>query len=194
MSPYLWCPTCGSVQEHETLHAQQGTLQRCLLCGVPRREERAAAPTTCRLKVIVSAGESSHLCSLEVSDLESLKCGDHLKVIVGDEETEVEVTGIECGQQRFLSSRCEDISTVWSRVVGIVALKVAVHSGWKTHAETIPTPGARTITVGSFLTVQTRRCRIHALKLRDGALLKREGQWAAAANIKRVYCRPVDRT
>jgi uncharacterized Zn finger protein len=79
------------------------------------------------------------------------------------------------------------ITSLWTRVIEQVVVKISVHDGRKTIPLYRECEGEDPFVVGDVNTVQGKRFKITQLKLRDGPLMRKEGWKTVAHRIKRVY-------
>lgn len=182
-----YCPGCEAEEEQEVISESHDLLVRCVQCGtvhhIPRREKPDHIPVKC----IVSAGQESRTCRVELRPDEECSIGDHLVAECGEECTGVEVTGIETGPRRVLRAPAVEISTLWTRVIESVVVKISVHKGWETIPLLMECDGEQPFSVGDVYSVDRKRFRITHIKLRDGALLRKEGWRTVAQKIRRIY-------
>jgi uncharacterized Zn finger protein len=112
---------------------------------------------------------------------------DRLVAECGDDAFGVEITGIETGERRVQRARAKAITSLWTRVIEQVVVKISVHDGRKTIPLYKECEGEDPFVVGDIYTVQGKRFKITQLKLRDGPLMRKEGWKTVAHRIKRVY-------
>jgi uncharacterized Zn finger protein len=84
-------------------------------------------------------------------------------------------------------ARATAITSLWTRVIEQVVVKISVHDGKKTIPLYRECEGEDPFVVGEISTVQGKRFKITQLKLRDGPLMRKEGWKTVAHRIKRVY-------
>jgi uncharacterized Zn finger protein len=84
-------------------------------------------------------------------------------------------------------ARAKAITSLWTRVIEQVIVKISVHDGRKTIPLYKECEGEDPFVVGDIYTVQGKRFKITQLKLRDGPLMRKEGWKTVAHRIKRVY-------
>jgi uncharacterized Zn finger protein len=125
-----------------------------------------------------------------MDDGEVCRIGDTFVAACGDEYTGVEVTSIESGGVRKKQAVAGDISTLWTRKVEEVALRVAIHTGGTTTPLHVMVRGEDWFSVGEMYTIGKRRFRISRIKVRDGGMLRKPGQKAEAKRIRRVFGYP----
>ena len=182
-----YCPECGEECEHEVVADTRYKLVRCTSCRHVQRlkQEKTAGPIM--VKTIVSREDSSMVCGIELMPDDECAIDDHLVAECGDEAFGVEVTGIECGERRVQRARAKAITSLWTRVIEQVVVKISVHDGKKTIPLYRECEGEDPFVVGDIYTVQGKRFKITQLKLRDGPLMRKEGWKTVAHRIKRVY-------
>jgi uncharacterized Zn finger protein len=183
----LICPSCGGECDHILVGDSRNPVVRCTVCGhthrgVPAREEEEIP-----VRVIVSAGGESRVCSVPLDPVESVAVGDFLAAECGEEILGVEVTSIESGGRRVARARAGDASTLWTRAIDRVVVRASVHRGWVTRAASVLCDGEEEFAVGTSWTFGNLPFRITHMKLRDGKVLRREGQKAPARSVKRIY-------
>jgi uncharacterized Zn finger protein len=118
---------------------------------------------------------------------ESVEAGDFLAAECGEEVYGIEVTSIESGGKRVKRARARDVSTLWTRAIDQVVVRASVHRGRITRAVSVVCEGDEEFAVGSSWTFGPLPFRITHMKLRDGRVLRREGQGAPARSVKRIY-------
>ncbi|MBN1194968.1 MAG: hypothetical protein JXA08_06435 [Methanomicrobiaceae archaeon] len=181
------CPACGEDTDHEIVKEGHELLVRCTVCGGVRRVPRPKEPRIIAVKTIVSYEKESRICSIELLDDEVCAVGDMLVAECEDDAMGVEVTSIERDGVRVSKARAEEIQTIWTRLVEQVIVKASVHDGRTTLPLYIPTAGEEDFIIGSVYQAGKIRFRITRIKLREGALMKKEGWKAYARKIKRIY-------
>jgi uncharacterized Zn finger protein len=186
MDILLVCPSCGEECDHLLVDDSRNPVVRCTICGhthrgVPAREEEIP------VRVIVSAEGESRACSVPLDQGESVAVGDFLAAECGEEILGVEVTSIESGGKRVARARARDASTLWTRAIDRVVVRASVHRGWVTRAVSVVCDGEEEFAVGTSWTFGPLPFRITHMKLRDGKVLRREGQKAPARSVKRIY-------
>ncbi|MHC1626433.1 MAG: HVO_0476 family zinc finger protein [Methanoculleaceae archaeon] len=181
------CPGCNSKTPHEVLHEAGDVLVRCTVCGGVHRVPKGRLPHFVEVPIVVSRHEESMICVSELLSDEVCHVGDMMVAFCNGEPVAVEITGIETGSKRVQSAETPEIRTLWSREVEKVVLRVSVHEGARTYPVNILCDGETPVTVGEVRDFEGLRGRVTRIKLRNGALLKREGQSAPAMRIKRVF-------
>jgi uncharacterized Zn finger protein len=181
------CPLCNDETEHEILAESRDLLVRCTACGNHHRIPRAKERGPLAVKTIVSREGSSMTCSIEFADDDTCSLDDHLVAECGDEAYGVEVTAIECGEKRVRRAKARDITTLWTRTIDRVIVKVSTHDGRKTTPLYMECDGEETFVVGNQYNAGNNRFTVSHLKLRDGPLMRKEGWKTVANRIKRIY-------
>lgn len=183
----IFCPECGRTEVHEVLSRARGTRVRCTACGTVRVEPPKKERPPLKVKAIVSEEETSRVCTIELEHDEACAIGDHHVAACGEEYIAVEVSGIERGLRRVRKARAKDITTLWTRKIEQVSVRVSVHGGKKTVPVLIDVPGEEPFVVGEVYRKGNRRFRIAIIRLRDGNSLRITGQKALARTIKRIF-------
>jgi uncharacterized Zn finger protein len=182
-----YCPECREECDHEVMADTRYKLVRCTACSHVQRLKKEKASGPIMVKTIVSREDSSMVCGIELMPDDECAIDDHLVAECGDEAFGVEVTGIECGERRVQRARATAITSLWTRVIEQVVVKISVHDGKKTIPLYRECEGEDPFVVGEISTVQGKRFKITQLKLRDGPLMRKEGWKTVAHRIKRVY-------
>jgi len=185
-----FCPVCSARTDHELVARGRNPVGRCLECGDVHPVVVGERQKTVNVRAIVSDGPSSRICTVEMDDAEVCRTGDTFVAACGDEYTGVEVTSIESKGVRVKKAIAGEISTLWTRKVEEVALRVAIHSGGITTSFYVMVPGEELFCVGEVYTIGKRRFRISRIKIRDGGMLRKPGQKAEAKRIRRVFGYP----
>lgn len=187
MTILISCPACKSEEEHEILSKGRDLLVKCSACGNVHRIPLPQDPEPIQVKAIVSSGNESRTCSVELLPDDPCDVGDPLVAECGDDAVGVEITSIESGGKRVNSSRAGDVETLWTRVIERVVVKISVHDGWRTIPLYLTCDGEEPFVVNEIYTVNRIRFRISHIKLRDGPILRKEGWKAVAFKITRIY-------
>ena len=116
--------------------------------------------------------------------------GDRMVAQCGDDYIGVEVTSIECGQKRVNRARPSDISAIWTRRIEEVVVRVSIHDGRNTFPLFLKVSGEEKFEVGMSYQYSGKKFRIIQIKLRDGAVMRKEGWNSVASRIKRIYALP----
>jgi uncharacterized Zn finger protein len=183
----IHCPQCGVEAEHEVVAESRERLVRCTVCGHVQRLKKEKVPEPVMIRTVVSKEDSSMVCGIELMGEDECAIDDHLVAECGDDAFGVEVTGIECGERRVNRARAQDVTTLWTRVIEQVIVKISIHDGRQTIPLYRECDGEDMFTVGEICTAQGKRFKISQLKLRDGPLMRKEGWKTVAHRIKRVY-------
>lgn len=185
----FFCPTCNEDTEHEILKESTGNmLVKCLNCGNIRNVSKEPEPKEIRVKAIISIERDSMKGTIELTEDEIISVGDLLAADTEDGESlGVEVSSIEIDDKRVSSAQACDIGTIWARVVDRVILKVSYHDGRATIPLYVEYGGEDDIVIGETYKSGQYRYKVTHIKLRNGAMMRKEGWKAYARKIKRVY-------
>jgi len=182
----LPCPACGEECEHLLVDESRNPVVRCTVCGhtyrgVPPTEEEIP------VRVSVSREGESRVCSVSLEPGEFVALGDFLAAECGEEVSGVEVTSIESKGKRVKRARAKDASALWTRAIDQVVVRASVHKGWVTRPVSVVCEGDEEFAIGESWTFGPLPFRITHMKLRDGRVLRRDGQRAPARSVKRIY-------
>jgi uncharacterized Zn finger protein len=186
----FFCPVCSDRTDHAIIARGRNPVGRCFECGDVHPVVFGERQKTVHVRAVVSDGPSSRICTVEMDDGEVCRIGDTFVAACGEEYTGVEVTSIESGGLRVKHALAGDISTLWTRKVEEVALRVAIHMGGTTTPLRVMVPGDDIFSVGEVYTLGKRKFRISRIKVRDGGMLRKPGQKAEAKRIRRVFGHP----
>ncbi len=181
------CPECREETEHAVVAESRDLLVRCTACGHHQRIKKEPGPAVLPIKAIVSREGASRVCSIELAAEDECSVGDHLVAECGDDAFGVEITAIECGEKRVNRAKASQISTLWTRAIEQVVVKISIHDGRKTIPVYMEVDGEQPFVVGEVYTVAGKRFRVSHLKLRDGPLMRKEGWKTVAHRVKRMY-------
>lgn len=181
------CPECKDETEHEVVAESRDLLLRCTTCGNHHRIPKEKEPEVLVIKAVVSREGTSKVCGIELAEDDTCHVDDHLVAECGDDAFGVEVTAIECGNKRVKKAKAPKITTLWTRAIENVIVKISIHDEWKTIPVYMECDGEQPFVVGELYTVSGRRFKVTHLKLRDGPLMRKEGWKTVAHRIKRVY-------
>lgn len=181
------CPECKDETEHEVVAESRDLLVRCTACGHHQRIRKECEPPALRIRAIVSRESASQVCSIELAKEDECSVEDHLVAECGDDAVGVEITAIECGERRVKRAKAPDITTLWTRAIENVVVKISVHDGWKTIPLYLECDGEQPFVIGETYTVSRKKFTLSHLKLRDGPLMRKEGWKAVARRVKRAY-------
>ena len=181
------CPECREETEHELVAESRDLLVRCTTCGHHQRIAKEREPQALLVRAIVSREGTSRICSIEFAGYDECSVDDHLVAECGDDAFGVEITSIECGEKRVQRAKASAITTLWSRTIENVVVKISVHDGRNTIPVYMECDGEQPFVVGEMYTVSGKRFRISHLKLRDGPLMRKEGWKTVAHRVKRIY-------
>jgi uncharacterized Zn finger protein len=186
MNISVWCPVCEEQRDHETLKGGQEPTVRCTVCGHIHRIT-PEADTVTMVRTIVSTGKESRVCTTELDKEEIYRTGESVVAECGDGVQSVEITGIEMEGRRTERAKGSAISTLWTRAVREVTVKISLHEGRKTSPLYLDARGIEEFEVDREYHIGTRRFRISHIKLRNDRFLRRAGERAPAKDIKRIY-------
>lgn len=186
-----YCQVCKNMTEHEVLASSHLLVIRCSECETTRKVTPPKEPVTIRVKAIVSKEDQSQVCYAEFYEDEMLSVNDRIIAECSEEEgTGVEVLSIEIGDKRVNTAKASEITTIWTRVIDTVIVRVSVHDGKTTIPLFVPCEGDEQFIVGELYKGGMKgsvRYRITHIKNRDGSIRKREGKYEPASKIKRIY-------
>jgi uncharacterized Zn finger protein len=181
------CPACNDETEHEIISESRDLLVKCTTCGHHQRVQKEREPESRVVKAIVSKEGKSIVCTIELAEDEECSVDDHLVAECGDDAFGVEVTSIETGEKRVERAKAADITTLWTRAIEQVVVKISVHDGRKTVPVYMECDGETPFVVGEKYVVSGKRFQVSHLKLRDGPLMRKEGWKTVAHRVKRIY-------
>jgi uncharacterized Zn finger protein len=181
------CPECKDETEHEVVAETRDMLVRCTTCGHHQRLPKEREPETLIIKAIVSKEGTSRVCGIEFAEDDECSLEDHLVAECGEDVFGVEVTAIECGDKRMKKATAKDITTLWTRGIEQVVVKISIHDGRKTIPVYMECDGEQPFVVGDMYVVSGKRFKVSHLKLRDGPLMRKEGWKTVAHRVKRIY-------
>ncbi|MFB6207013.1 MAG: HVO_0476 family zinc finger protein [Haloglomus sp.] len=200
------CPSCSPADEtvHEVLHESGHATVRCTECD---HVHKTALPdeSTVDRRVIVSQEGDSFEASVGFDPDETLSVDDEFLVETDEAILSVAVTSLEPtgegsdDEPRTDAAPARDVKTVWTRVVGNVAVDLTLHPKDGRHDSTYATrvqvPGDETFTVGETHAYGDAEFTVEGIVLRDDIerygqrKLDYAGDQAPAKHIKRVYAR-----
>ena len=183
----IHCPECNDETEHELVSESRDLLVRCTTCSHHQRVPKEREPESRVVKTIVSREGKSMIGTIELATDEECNVGDHLVAEVGDDAFGVEVTSIESGDKRLQRAKASDITTLWTRAIEQVVVKISIHDGRKTIPVYMECDGEQPFVVGEKYVVSGKRFAVSHLKLRDGPLMRKEGWKTVAHRVKRIY-------
>jgi len=183
----FFCPSCNGVREHTILKETSDLLVECKKCHRVHHVEKEKEPVEIEVKAIISVEKESRRGIIELSEDEIVSIGDLLVAEIDDDAVGVEVASIETGYKRVGKATAADIDTLWTRMIDKVILKVSYHDGRKTVPLYLEYEGEDDIVIGDVYNVDRYNFRVTHMKLRNGAMMRKEGWKAYARKIKRVY-------
>jgi len=181
------CPDCKDETEHEVLSESRDRLVRCTTCGHHHRILLDKEPEPLAIKTVVSKEVVFLTGVIDFSPYDECFLEDHLVAECGDEAYGVEVTAIECGEKRLPRAKAKDITTLWTRTIDRVIVKISIHDGRKTIPLYLDCEGEEEFVVGQKYVVDGKRFTLSHIKLRDGPLMRKEDWKTIAHRIKRIY-------
>ncbi|MCQ8893213.1 MAG: hypothetical protein NQU46_01040 [Methanolinea sp.] len=186
-----YCPACGCETEHDIISRGRNPLGRCRECGDIHPVDLSKGKKTVQVRAIVSDGDKSRICSIELDEGEICRIGDAFVALCGDDYVGVEVTSIERGNARVRQATSHDISALWTRRVEEVSVPVAIHTGSTTVPFRMTVPGEEHFVVGETYGAGKKRFRVSVIKIRGGGVLRKPGQMAEAKRIRRIFAYPL---
>lgn len=187
MDHSFYCSSCDEETPHQVISSSSTMVVQCSRCGAVHREIPEAEPEPVRVKTIISSGLDSRVCSSEFTPGEAVALGDHIVVECGEEASGAEVTGIETGQKRVRKALVSEVTTLWTRAIDTVLVRASVHDGYITKALARDYEGDDEFTIGKGVEFEGVRFSITHMKLRNGAMITRDGRSARAYEIRRIY-------
>jgi uncharacterized Zn finger protein len=181
------CPVCNDETEHELVAESRDMLVRCTTCSHHQRLPKEREPQALMIKAIVSREGTSRVCGIELAEEDECSVDDHLVAECGEDAFGVAVTSIECGDRRVHRAKAGDITTLWTRAIEQVVVKISIHDGRKTIPVYMECDGEQEFVVNEMYVASGKRFRISHLKLREGPLMRKEGWKTVAHRIKRIY-------
>ena len=181
------CPVCKEECDHEILREAADLVVRCSECGQVYRIPKPTEPRILSIRTIVSHEKESQVCSVEMLSDETVTVGDRVAAECGDEVIGVEITSIESGDRRLRQAEASMVTSLWTRVIEQVVVKASIHAGRLTIPLYQVADGEEVFVVGETYTFGGRQIRISRIKLREGAVMRKEGWKTVARKIKRIY-------
>jgi len=178
------CPLCDDITSHSVIKRQESKRHiklkvKCLECGHIWEMERTVKLKD--VKVIISRYGKSEKKVIQIPIGEVIKVGDMINV----EGEDLEITSIE-GAQRTLSSKVEDIETIWTKSLSIPKkVGISINDGRRTYSVNVLVPQDYIFDSGYIYRVGNGFFKIKMIKTEKGTS-KRE----VARNIKRIYAQP----
>lgn len=185
------CQVCDGPTDHQILKKGRNPVARCLVCGGVHSVSAPDAKKAIFVRTIVSMEATSKMCQVEMENDETCRLGDHFVAECGEDFFGVEVTAIECGSARRKKAKAPEITTLWTRKVDDVTVRIAIHTGRTTTSIHITVPGEEPFVVGEIYKAGQRRIRVSRIKIRRGGILKNEGERVEARKIKRIFGYPL---
>jgi uncharacterized Zn finger protein len=203
------CPSCSPGDEtvHEVLHESGHATVRCTECDHVHKTDLPSDPTVER-RVIVSQEGDSFDATVDFDPDETLAVDDEFLVETDEAILSVAVTSLELAGEdespRTDAAPVDEVKTVWTRVVGNVAVDLTLHPKDgrhdSTYSTTVQVPGDEVFTVGQTQEYGENEFTVEGIYLRDDVerygqqKLDYAGDQAPAKHIKRVYARDETRS
>lgn len=184
------CPACGEEDDQEILSESHDLLVRCTRCGNVWHTPKMKIPEPIFVKTIVSKEGASRICRTEFLPDDKVSVGERFVAECGEDVSGVQVASIESGPRRVEHAIASEISTLWTREIEEVVVRISIHEGWKTIPVTLTCKGEQPFIVGEVYKAEGRTFKISHIKIRDGAVLRKEGWKTVASRIKRIYTYP----
>jgi uncharacterized Zn finger protein len=185
------CPSCSPDKKvpHEVLRTAKKLVIRCTVCHTTQQVALPGRVTNLKLRVVVSDYDKSHVSWLELGALERLYIGDEF-IVENSSVDAVRITAIERNDGvRTDEAEAESIRALWAQKIDKVVVKIAVHSGKTTKSYKVPFDGEKTFVIGD----KERLGEVARIKIKQGPVLDRVGQFASAKDIARVYLKGTTR-
>ncbi|PWR75411.1 HVO_0476 family zinc finger protein [Methanospirillum stamsii] len=183
-----YCNTCKEETEQEVLSESRELILRCTVCGLTTRRPLPPEPEPVLVKTIVSREGESFVGKAELMKGEEVEVGDYIVAEKDDGEgAGVEIMSIEIGDKRVKKALAEEISTIWSRAIDDVIVRISVHDGKKTLPMYVACEGDDRFTIDEVISIDNVRSRIDHICLRNGIIQRRKGKYEVANRIKRIY-------
>ena len=191
------CPACSpdTPVVHELLKSGGQATVRCGDCGHVHKT-RLEEPTTEQRDVIVSQDDESFSTTTEIPSEEQLAVGEEFVLDTPEALLTVRITSLEVQGGRTDEADVSDIRTVWTRVVGNVAVDVTLNptgGNDETRGIELRVPGDYEFTVGEREDLADESFTVKGIHLRADAEgygfehLDHEGDMAFAKDVNRVY-------
>jgi uncharacterized Zn finger protein len=184
LKSYFYCEVCGEETEH-TVVSERRHLYRCVVCG---NHEAFPPEKEIMCRAIISHEGESERGIVRLRSGEVVEKGEEMVVETESGFRIGEVTSLELrGGARSEIGEAENISTVWLRDIGEVAVKFSLHKRAITTPITIYMPGESRIRIGEDIEVEGKIFKITKIKTRDGKVVDRDRDEVVAKDVKRVY-------
>jgi predicted Zn finger-like uncharacterized protein len=191
------CPACAPETPvvHELLKAGGQATVRCGDCGHVHKT-RLEEPDTEQRDVIVSQDGESFSTTTEIPSEEQFAVGEEFVLDTPEALLTVRITSLEVEGGRTDEATVEDIKTVWTRVVGNVAVDVTLNptgGGEETRGIELRVPGDYEFIVGEQEDLADESFVVKGIHLRADAKgygferLDHDGDMAFAKDVNRVY-------
>ena len=159
------CPACGEEDDQEILSESHDLLVRCTRCGNVWHTPKTKIPEPIFVKTIVSKEGTSRICRTEFLPDDKVSVGDRFVAECGEDVSGVQVASIESGPRRVEHATASDITTLWTREIEEVVVRISIHEGWKTIPVTITCNGETPFIVGEVYKAEGRTFKISHIKI-----------------------------
>lgn len=191
------CPACApdTPVVHELLKSGGQATVRCGGCGHVHKT-RLETPDTEQRDVIVSQDGESFATTTEIPSEERLAVGEEFVLDTPEALLTVRITSLEVEGGRTDEAGVGEIETLWTRVVGNVAVDVTLNptdGGEETRGIELRVPGDYEFTVGEEESLADETFTVKGIHLRADAEgygfehLDHDGDMAFAKDVNRVY-------
>ena len=189
------CPTCSPAEprsHHIIRRHGSEVLVRCVDCGSVHKVVSKPARAT-SVRIIVSRGEDSERCTIELPADHEVYVGDELLIDdpAADEVHLAEATAVESEGRRVVAAVAAEIDTIWARAIDEVTVKIAIHDGTRTESVRLQVFGDQEFTVGAIEKIGWKNVRIIGIKIYRGGFRKNKGDAVLAKDIKRIFAENV---
>jgi uncharacterized Zn finger protein len=196
----LACPACSPGVEtvHEVLKPGGQATVRCTECRHVHKETLPEERTV-STEVIVSQDGESFATSAEVPAAETLSVGEEFLVETEAAIVTARITSLERDDGRTDEAAAADVTTIWTRAVGNVSVRVTAHpksgAGDETRGLKLQVPGDYEFVVGEADELGGEEFTVEGILIRDDAVgyehekLDFDGDTAVAKDVKRLYVR-----
>ncbi|MUV90074.1 hypothetical protein GJ629_09375 [Halapricum sp. CBA1109] len=194
------CPACSPELEtvHEVLKEGGQLTVRCTECD---HVHKTTPPEDDEIQrdVVVSQDGESFSDTVDVPAEEALSVGEEFLLETEEAILTVRITSLELDSGRVDSAEAEDVETIWTRVVGNVAVNTTIHpkEGTRegTRSERLQVPGDYEFVVGETDNLGDLEFTVEGIHIREDAhgynheKLDHDGDMAFAKDINRLYVR-----
>ncbi len=188
------CPACGIETMHSIIKTNSDMLVRCKICGTVHIAAKLKDITKEKfidIRTVISTGDSSFVRRSRVPD-EILKVG--MEFVAEDENTgeatPVTITSIEVEDKRVEKAKADQITTLWTRAIDRVTVKISINLGMITESVEIKTQGDREFVIGNYEKIKGWSYIIKKIAQRGGKMISRPGTSVLAKDIIRIFADP----